>query len=583
MIVQALQEIQRKHRYLPRSELKALARRLEVPLYRVQEVASFFPHFRLDDHPPPSLEIRACRDMACHLRGAAGRLAMLEDTCRQLAPGSSSVSGVSCLGRCDRAPVVLINDEPYSRPAEALRQALVASAAGNQPRSDLDVDQLPNTSRPWTIDIYAGRPRYEAARQFLAHPDHVRIIESLKTADLRGMGGAGVPAHQKWNDVRQAEGSEKFIICNADESEPGTFKDRELLLRTPHLVVEGVILAGLVTRATRGYVFIRHEYPEQARAIRGAIEEAEALGLCGPRLGPNGRAFPIEIFISPGGYICGEQSALVEAMEDHRAEPRNRPPQLETNGLYDKPTLVSNVETFAWAPGIALHGGDWYASQGQNGYKGKRFFSIAGDVERPGVYEVPTGMPLGDLIENHAGGMRDGLPLKAVAPSGPSGGFLPARIPVGTLPSGFERRLPESFKSAALAPDASHLDLRDLWLDLNFFRDLGLMLGAGLVVYGEGVNMLDQALNALEFFRNESCGKCVPCRIGSQKMVEIASNLTRSTYNEPALKAIEPLIRDLASTMTLTSICGLGMVAPNPLVSVLQYFQDDVAHYLAKS
>jgi NADH:ubiquinone oxidoreductase subunit F (NADH-binding) len=477
----------------------------------------------------------------------------------------------------------LINDEPYSRPVDALRQAIAASAMGNQPSADLDANRPTTGSQPWTIDIYAGRPRYEASRQFLADPDPARIIEALKIADLRGMGGAGVPAHQKWHDVRQAEGSEKYIICNADESEPGTFKDRELLLRTPHLVVEGVILAGLVTRATHGYVFIRHEYPEQARAIGDAIQEAEALGLCGSRAGPDGRPFPIDIFISPGGYICGEQSALVEAMEDRRAEPRNRPPQLETNGLYDKPTLVSNVETFAWAPGIALCGGDWYAGQGQNSYKGKRFFSIAGDVERPGVYEVPIGIPLGDLIERHAGGMRDGLALKAVAPSGPSGGFLPAAISIDTLPRGFERRLPESFKAATLPSGAKHIDVRELWLDLTFFRGLGLMLGAGLVVYGEGVNMVDQALNALEFFRNESCGKCVPCRIGSQKMVEVASNLTRSAYDETALKSIVPLVRDLASTMTLTSICGLGMVAANPLISVLQYFPDDVAHYLARS
>jgi NADH:ubiquinone oxidoreductase subunit F (NADH-binding)/NADH:ubiquinone oxidoreductase subunit E len=583
MIVQALHEIQRTHRYLPRSELKALARRLDVPLYRIQAVASFFPHFRLDDHPPPALEVRVCRDMACHLRGATGLLAALVDTCQQVAPGTSSASGVSCLGRCDRAPVVLINDKPYSRSAEALKRAIAASATGNQPPADLDLDQPLTGSQPWTIDVYANRPRYEATRQFLALPDPARIIEALKTAGLLGMGGAGVPAHQKWNDVRQAEGSEKYIICNADESEPGTFKDRELLLRTPHLIVEGVLLAGLVTGASRGYVFIRHEYPEEAHAVEKAIKEAESLGLCGSSTGSDARKFPIEVFISPGGYICGEQSALVEAMEDHRAEPRNRPPQLETNGLHDKPTLVSNVETFAWTPGIALHGGDWYASQGLHGYKGKRFFSIAGDVERPGVYEVPIGTRLGELIDHHAGGMRNGLTLKAFAPSGPSGGFLPARIPIDTLPRGFEGKLPESFKSDALAPGASHIDLRDLWLDLNFFRILGLMLGAGLVVYGEGVNMADQALNAMEFFRNESCGKCVPCRIGSQKLVEIGSNLTRSAYDQAALKSIEPLIRDLASTMTLTSICGLGAVAPNPLVSVLQYFRDDVAHYLARS
>jgi NADH:ubiquinone oxidoreductase subunit F (NADH-binding) len=332
-----------------------------------------------------------------------------------------------------------------------------------------------------------------------------------------------------------------------------------------------------VTNATEGYIFIRHEYPEQAKAIKSAIRDAEKEGVCGHRLGKTARSFPVNVFVSPGGYICGEQSALIEAMEDHRAEPRNRPPQLETNGLNDKPTLVSNVETFAWVPGIGLNGGNWYRDQGVNGCNGKRLFSIAGDVRRPGVYEVPIGIPLRELLFDHAGGMRDDQKLKAFAPSGPSGGFLPASIPIATLSRGFERRLPESFVRTCLPNGATHLNVLDLWLDLQFFRDLGLMLGAGLMVYAEGTNMLDQAQNALQFFRNESCGKCVPCRIGSQKLVEIGDGLTRSNFEASELQPLESLVRELAATMTLTSICGLGTVAANPLTSVLQNFREDVA------
>ncbi len=211
-----------------------------------------------------------------------------------------------------------------------------------------------------------------------------------------------MPAFQKWTDVRQAKGDQKYIICNGDESEPGTFKDRELMLRTPHLVLEGVILAGLLTGATRGYIYIRHEYPEQIAAMETAIRQAERMKICGRQVLNTGREFSIEVFVSPGGYICGEQSALVEAMEDHRAQPRNKPPQLETNGLYDKPTLVSNVETFAWVPAILLKGAEWYRDLGRNGCKGARFFSISGDVNRPGAV---SRFPMACRSESSCGSM----------------------------------------------------------------------------------------------------------------------------------------------------------------------------------
>jgi NADH:ubiquinone oxidoreductase subunit F (NADH-binding)/NADH:ubiquinone oxidoreductase subunit E len=578
MIVQALHEIQDEHGYLPKSELKSLAARTGVPLYRLQEVASFFPHFRLGDQPPPPISVKVCRDMACHLRGAPALQRQLESAFAELPDGRAEVSGISCLGRCDRAPAVLINEGICTRGIDGLREILRRMATGEKVVLDPDAGQPLVDSRPWQIDVYGGRPSYQAARDYLATPDPSRLIESLKTADLRGMGGAGVPAHQKWNDVYQAEGSQKYIVCNADESEPGTFKDREILLRMPHLVVEGVALAGLLTGAERGYIFIRHEYPEEAAAIEAAIREAEKQGALGKRPAGSKRSLSIEVFISPGGYICGEQSALLEAMEDRRAEPRNRPPQLETNGLYDKPTLVSNVETFAWVPGIFLKGGYWYRDLGVNGCKGARLFSICGDVARPGVYEVPNGLPLRDLLAL-AGGIRDGKQLKAFAPSGPSGGFLPTEIPVDTLAAGFEKRLPEAFLQGR-SPGPT-IDVTDLWLDLQFFRDLGLMLGAGLAVYAEGTDMLEQALNCLEFFRNESCGKCVPCRLGSQKLVEIGTDLGASAYDRTKLKGVEELVRELAATMTLTSICGLGTVAANPLTTLLQYFHDDVDRHLA--
>jgi NADH:ubiquinone oxidoreductase subunit F (NADH-binding)/NADH:ubiquinone oxidoreductase subunit E len=581
MIVQALHDIQKAHGYLPKAELKSLSIRTGTPLHRLHEVASFFPHFRLQ--PPPPVEALVCRDMACHLRGAPALRGKLELVREEVGSERLAVEGVSCLGRCDRAPVACINDHNHVAASPEKLAAFVRDAVSGVPSAgDLDAD-LPADPATWLIEPSAGRIEFSAARRFLMKPDADAVLKALEVGDLRGMGGAGVWAHKKWRDVRDAAGRDKYIVCNADESEPGTFKDRELLLRVPHLVLEGVILAGLITNASAGYVYIRHEYREQIQAMREAIRQAEKLGVCGNHLQGTDRAFPVEVFVSPGGYICGEQSALIEAMEDRRAEPRNKPPQLETNGLYDKPTLVSNVETFAWAPVIATRGGEWYRDQGAHGCKGRRFFSVCGDVNRPGVYEVPNGIRLRDLLSDHAGGIRDGKPLKAFAPSGPSGGFLPRAIPLDQLPRGFEKRLPEQFVRDYLPPGSRQLDVLDIPLDLQIYRDLGLMLGAGMVVYAKGTDMLDQALNCLEFFRNESCGKCVPCRIGSQKLVEIGAGLHESKYDGQGFEAEANLVRELARTMGLTSICGLGTVAANPLTHLLQYFREDVEKYLSRN
>ncbi|MCA9239701.1 MAG: SLBB domain-containing protein, partial [Planctomycetales bacterium] len=353
-----------------------------------------------------------------------------------------------------------------------------------------------------------------------------------------------------------------------DESEPGTFKDRDLLLRTPWLILEGMILGGLVVGADKGYVYIRHEYHEQIEAVKDAIEHARAMGACGPSIFGSQRSFDLEVFVSPGGYICGEQTALIEAMEDHRAEPRNRPPQLQTNGLWDKPTLLNNVETFAWVPIIRLRErGKWFAEAGKEGFLGRRFFSISVDVNRPGAYEVPNGITLRELIEDLAGGVRHGRPLKAVAASGPSGGFLPAKLPVSALRQGFVAKLPLG---------TTHFDLLDWQLDIGLSREMGLMLGAGIVIYADDVDMVDQAWACSRFYRDESCGKCVPCRLGSTKLTELVTRIKARECATQEIAAAKVLVNELAQTMALTSICGLGQVAAAPLRTLLEYFPEEV-------
>ena len=484
----------------------------------------------------------------------------------------------SCLGRCDRPVAAMVNDTLFvSRSAESLAEIAQSTLAGRPHQPDADGTYALNANRPWRIDPYNGPSPYQAVRLLVASGDRAAVIEQLKASDLRGMGGAGVPAHQKWSDVWHAKGDEKYIVCNADESEPGTFKDRELLTQHAHLVLEGVILAGLVTGATRGTIYIRHEYAEQIEVMQREIIRAQDLGACGQGIFKSTLNFPVEVFASPGGYICGEQSALIEAMEDRRGQPRNKPPQLETNGLYDKPTLVSNVETFAWAPAIMINGGQWYAQEGINGCKGRRFFSISGDVAKPGVYEVPCGVLLGTLIELAGGVVGE---LKAFAPSGPSGGFLPRMLPVSALPRGWEKRVPAELLEKVTTSGGLAIDILDLQLDLQRFRDLGLAIGAGLVVYNDTRDMVVEALNCSQFFRDESCGKCVPCRIGSEKIVEIGESIVGKRLDATEFKKQKELVKELTRAMEMTSICGLGMVAAKPLESALALFPADLAGHL---
>jgi NADH:ubiquinone oxidoreductase subunit F (NADH-binding)/NADH:ubiquinone oxidoreductase subunit E len=591
MIVQELHKIQHEWGYLPREQLLALVERLnvgktdrreETKLYQLHQVASFFPHFRLE--PPPVADVRVCRDMACFMHGGPECRAMLEALSGEIGGKQVVVGGVSCLGQCDRPPAVAINDQVYrGKTFDELRQLVQLAARGERlPSQSAD-------SRPlgWQIDPYENQPRYECVRKFAAdwQADHdadsrgkrARIsdplLKTFETAKLRGMGGAGFPTFRKWTTVRDCRGDEKYTICNGDESEPGTFKDRELLRRAPHLVIEGITLAGLVTGAARGWIFIRHEYQEEIAAVREALAAARANGASGPRIFGSELSHELEVFVSPGGYICGEETALLEAMEDRRAEPRNKPPLLVFEGFRGKPTVVNNVETYSWVPSILLRGGEWYRDQGTRGCSGLRFVSISGDVVKPGVYEVPFGQTVRELVFEMAGGMTGGRQLKAVATSGPSGGFLPAKCPVATLPKEFVAGLVS--RGVLTAADTT-FDLLDLPLDSDIMKPFpDMMLGAAFVAYDDRRNMAEQAVNCTEFYRNESCGKCVPCRIGSQKLAQM---LRRLIDGQGTLDL--ELVNDLADAMYQTSICGLGQVVPNGIRSVLRYFRDDLNKYL---
>jgi len=562
MIVQELQKIQERCGWLPAEELRALSQRLTVPLHRLHEVASYYPLYRLK--PPPRVDVKICRDMACHMAGAERVRAEVEMITSEYPAGSVAVDGVSCLGRCDKAVAAAVNDHHYvlSQTSESLRQ-LISKAYSKDPLPHAHWDMSP---LGLTIDVYNGRSEYLAVKRWFEGMEANALLKELEVSGLRGMGGAGFPTFRKWMAVRGAPGQPKYVVCNADESEPGTFKDRELLRRAPWLVIEGMVLAALVVGAEKGWIYIRHEYPDGIDAVRAELKRAREAGIIGSNILGKGKTFELDIFISPGGYVQGEESALLEAMEDRRGEPRNKPPFPVFQGLYGKPTVINNVETLSWVPGIVLHGGSWYRDMGVRGATGMRLVSISGDVAKPGVYEAPLGQTLRELIEL-AGGMAGGRPFKAVALSGPSGGFYPAQVPVSELPPKFvQTRMPAG---------TTQFDMLDLALDFTTCGEMGAMLGAACIVYNDTRDMVNQALNAVSFYRNESCGKCVPCRVGGQKMVEMTTELVEGRSPPGRLE----LMRDLGETMGLTSICGLGQVASNPVTSVLKLFPEEVEAY----
>jgi NADH:ubiquinone oxidoreductase subunit F (NADH-binding) len=456
-----------------------------------------------------------------------------------------SIRDVSCLGRCDHAPAMTINDNIYADVNSREAVFWVQDILAGKPRPD---NHQEDPRMRVLSDPYGGSGQYAVVRRFAETHNWQEVIAALKSSSLRGMGGAGFPTGMKWEIVRNSPGSAKYIVCNADESEPGTIKDRAIMENVPYLVIEGMIVAGLVTGARSGVLYIRHEYEYPRQVMEQEIRRCYQQGLLGSRILGSDLAFDLEIFVSPGGYICGEESALLEAIEGKRAEPRNKPPFPGTNGLWNQPTVINNVETFCLATAILARGTEWYKSQGKNGAVGVKFVGVSGDVVRPGIFEVPMGTTYLDLIYEYAQGIPGGKQLLAFAPSGPSSGYLPA-------------------------------SMANLPLDWNAVAAAGSMVGSGaIVVCAEGRCMLDMALNATRFYRNESCGKCVPCRIGSQKMVEMLKGWTEGRCSSGDLQ----LLDELSAAMRLASICGLGQVVPVPVASVLKHFREVVDDHVVR-
>ena len=545
MIFDELRAIQLRHGYLQKAELENLSQRSQTPLYQIHSVASFYPHFHLA--PPPRAEVLVCADMSCRLNGACELRAELAQRFADAAPGEVQIRDVSCLGRCDRAPAVAINDAIFERVSAEEAEALARRAARGE---GLRAEQPGETRVLCVSDPYGDSQKYGAVRRLVSTRDFEGVFRTLKEAELRGMGGAGFPTWMKWDLVRQQADPIKYVVCNADESEPGTIKDRFILSHLAHLVVEGMIIAGLVTGAKKGILYIRHEYPLQEEIFAEEMRRCARAGLLGKKILGSELEFDLEIFVSPGGYICGEESALLEALEGHRAEPRNKPPFPGQAGLWQKPTVINNVETFANVPQILARGVAWYESAGAGGARGLKFVGVSGHVERPGVYEVPMGTTMREVIFGNAGGIRGGRGCKAFAPSGPSSGYLPA----------------------------SMVDVR---LDFKALADAGSMLGSGaIVVCDDATCMLDMALTAVRFYRNESCGKCVPCRTGSQKMVDLLTRWTQGKLSEPAFCSDVALIEELSQAMSLTSICGLGQIVPAPVLSVLKHFRSEIENHV---
>ena len=532
-LIPMLMEIQGRLGWLPREELEALAREQKRPLYEIQGLVSFYPHFRTE--PPTGVTVRVCHDLTCWLNGAEDRIAQLHEQYGDA--GDVEVVEISCPGRCDIAPAATVDEQPAR--LDDVDTLVDAKRSGD---NDLGAVVAYGPEGGWPNDPYGpGEPRYQALRALLSGEiTPQQVIDNLQASGLRGMGGAGFPTGKKWELVRGEEAVDgsgiKYAICNADESEPGTFKDRQLLAEQPHLVLEGLLMGMVVTGAEEGWVFIRHEYGPEEAVLHAEIENLREQGLIGDDVLGSGRRLSLDIFTSPGGYILGEETALIECMEGHRGEPRNKPPFPGVWGLWGRPTLMNSVETFADVPIIVSRGAQWWQDQGVGDSDGLKFFAVSGHVERPGVYCVPMGTTIRDLLDL-AGGVAGGAALDSVQPGGASSNFL--------------------------GPE--HLDVP---LDFGTLAEAGSMLGSGaVVVIAEGTDSLAAATNVLRFFRNESCGKCVPCRVGSTKAHDLLTDTLRAGGELDEGRRARLL--ELELTMRKTSICGLGQVALGPVVSVM--------------
>ncbi|MGJ8625604.1 MAG: NAD(P)H-dependent oxidoreductase subunit E [Sulfitobacter sp.] len=515
MLIEYLHLIQDEYGHLSAAHLRALAEEMRVGMAEVYEVATFYAHFDVvkeDEAPPPALTIRVCDSLSCELAGAQALKAALEDG---LDASQVRVLRAPCMGRCDTAPVLEIGHNHIDHATPEKVNAAIAAG-----------DTHAHVPEYEAFTGYVAAGGYAALKDMRASGDWEAVQEKVLSSGLRGLGGAGFPSGKKWGFVR-ANAGPRYMAVNGDEGEPGTFKDRWYLERTPHLFLEGMLIAAWAVEAEKVFLYMRDEYPAVLDILAREITALEEAGIV--------EAGYIDLRRGAGAYICGEESAMIESIEGKRGIPRHRPPFVAQVGVFGKPTLVHNIETLHWVARICREGPEVMSGTELNGRKGVRSYSVSGRVAKPGMYLLPAGSTITDIIAA-AGGMADGHAFKAYQPGGPSSGLLPA-------------------------------SMNDIPLDFDTLQPHGSFIGsAAVVVLSDQDSARAAALNMLKFFEDESCGQCTPCRVGCEKAVKLMQKDKWDTG----------LLEELSTAMVDASICGLGQAAPNPIRMVMKHFPDEI-------
>ena len=554
LLLPALHAVQKKVGWISQGAFNEICRQLLIPPAEAYGVASFYALFSTNERPARVAHV--CDDIACKLRGADGLCATLE---RKLgSPGTPSVNGKAtwhrspCLGLCERAPAVLFQlagdgADGTVAPAkvEDIEEVLNGAAIPTPPSISTPQTTGPRDPAlrllrrvdafdPTSLAAYQSANGYAALRRAI-EIGPAQVIAEVSGSKLQGRGGAAFPTGRKWDAVAKAPVKPHYLVCNADESEPGTFKDRVLMEEDPFAIVESMTIAGFAVGADQGYLYIRGEYPFATARLEHAIRECRSAGLLGPDVMGSGFSFDIDVRRGAGAYICGEETALFSSIEGFRGEPRNKPPFPVEVGLFGKPTVINNVETLANVLDILLEGRSAFAGVGTEQSTGSKLFCVSGAVEQPGLYEVPFGTTLRELLDL-SGGISSGKRLKTVLLGGAAGSFV----------------LPE------------HLDTP---LTFEGTRAINASLGSGVVMaFDENAEMRGIVLRIAAFFRNESCGQCVPCRVGTVRQEELLQRLVRDDA-QPSAEA--ELLDELAQVMRDASICGLGHTAANAVQSAV--------------
>ncbi len=515
LLIEFLHLIQDEHGHISADHIAALAVEMRIGQAEIYETATFYAHFDVvkeDETPPPALTIRVCDSLSCEMAGAQQLQKALEDG---LDPAEVRVVRAPCMGRCDTAPVLEIGHNHIDHATPEKVQAAIAVGDTHAHLPDYE-----------TFDTYEASGGYAKLKELREGGDWEKVQEDVLSSGLRGLGGAGFPSGKKWGFVRMNEGP-RYLAVNGDEGEPGTFKDRYYLERTPHVFLEGMLIAAWAVEAETCFIYMRDEYPAVLEILRREITALEQAGIVEPGY--------IDLRRGAGAYICGEESAMIESIEGKKGLPRHRPPFVAQVGVFNRPTLVHNVETLYWVTKVCREGPECLSSTEKNGRKGLRSYSVSGRVAKPGVYLLPAGSTILDVIDA-AGGMAEGHVFKAYQPGGPSSGLLPSSID-------------------------------DVPLDFDTLQPLGTFIGsAAVVVLSDQDTARDAALNMLRFFEDESCGQCTPCRAGCEKAVKLMQ----------ADKWDQDLLEDLCQVMSDASICGLGQAAPNPIRLVMKHFADEI-------